>query len=507
MELVRRKRITIGGILIIIIVTSLVTFLGLTKNKSTEPIEVYAIYIDGDKIGQVKSENELEAYINKQEEKIKEKYNIDDVHTPKGVDIKKIYTYNTKTDTAQSIYEKMIKKKKFAIKGIVVTVKNEEKENKTTKKIYVTNKKIFDESLKNIIKAFVGTEQYSKFLENTQEEIQDTGSLIENIDLQEKVTYKKDYIAVDNQIFTNSDELTKYLLYGSIEEQQKYTVKEGDTIEDVARENKLNVQEFLIANPTFTSANNLLYSGQEVIVGLINPVISVVVDVHSVEDVEKEYTTEIKYDENQNVGYENVEREGEKGLDKVVKKYQYINGQLVDAVNVSSTEIKPAVSKIVVKGEKVIPNVADTSYWGWPTEYPYTITSYFEYRWGSFHNAIDIYVGYNSSIYAANNGTVYQIGTGCAPGAINCNNQRGNFIIINHNTGNIYTQYMHLNQILVQPGQTVSRGQKIATMGNTGFVVPTPSSYSPYSGTHLDFSVYIGVPFKGGTPINPLRLY
>ena len=226
-----------------------------------------------------------------------------------------------------------------------------------------------------------------------------------------------------------------------------------------------------------------------------------------VEDVEKEYTTEIKYDENQNVGYENVEREGEKGLDKVVRKYQYINGQLVDAVNVSSTEIKPAVSKIVVKGEKVIPNVADTSYWGWPTEYPYTITSYFEYRWGSFHNAIDIYVGYNSSIYAANNGTVYQVGTGCAPGAINCNNQRGNFIIINHNTGNIYTQYMHLNQILVQPGQTVSRGQKIATMGNTGFVVPTPSAYSPYSGTHLDFSVYLGVPFKGGTPINPLRLY
>ena len=449
MELVRRKRITIGGILIILIVTSLVTFLGLTKNKSTEPIEVYAIYIDGDKIGQVKSETELEAYINKQEEKIKEKYNIDDVHTPKGVDIKKIYTYNTKTDTAQSIYEKMIKKKKFAIKGIVVTVKNEEPENKTTKKIYITNKKIF----------------------------------------------------------TDSDELTKYLLYGSIEEQQKYTVKEGDTIEDVARENKLNVQEFLIANPTFTSANNLLYSGQEVIVGLINPVISVVVDVHSVEDVEKEYTTEIKYDENQNVGYENVEREGEKGLDKVVRKYQYINGQLVDAVNVSSTEIKPAVSKIVVKGEKVIPNVADTSYWGWPTEYPYTITSYFEYRWGSFHNAIDIYVGYNSSIYAANNGTVYQVGTGCAPGAINCNNQRGNFIIINHNTGNIYTQYMHLNQILVQPGQTVSRGQKIATMGNTGFVVPTPSAYSPYSGTHLDFSVYLGVPFKGGTPINPLRLY
>ena len=82
---------------------------------------------------------------------------------------------------------------------------------------------------------------------------------------------------------------------------------------------------------------------------------------------------------------------------------------------------------------------------------------------------------------------------------------RGNYIIINHNVSNYYTQYMHLNAVLVKEGQTVARGQKIGTMGNTGNVYPVPSSYNPYGGTHLHFSVRRGSPY--GSHINPLNLY
>ena len=65
--------------------------------------------------------------------------------------------------------------------------------------------------------------------------------------------------------------------------------------------------------------------------------------------------------------------------------------------------------------------------------------------------------------------------------------------------------YMHIRDINVTVGQTVARGQKIATMGNTGYVVPTPSSYNPYGGTHLHFSVRMNSP--EGYTINPLNLY
>ena len=64
---------------------------------------------------------------------------------------------------------------------------------------------------------------------------------------------------------------------------------------------------------------------------------------------------------------------------------------------------------------------------------------------------------------------------------------------------------MHLKDINVTEGQTVARGQKIGTMGNTGNVVPVPYSGNPYGGTHLDFSVKIGG--INGSTINPLNLY
>ncbi|UKI27420.1 MAG: peptidoglycan DD-metalloendopeptidase family protein [Bacilli bacterium] len=358
---------------------------------------------------------------------------------------------------------------------------------------------------KILLKLFVDGEQYEKFLAGTQEEVKDSGSMIENIDIEEDITYKETLIPTDEQIFTDSDELSKYLLYGNLDKQETYIVKSDDSIESIASSHKLNVQEFLIANPSFTSENNLLYENQEVNVGLINPIISVVVDVHTVGDEERDYDTEIQYDSGQYIGYQETIRDGENGLYKVTRKSQYVNGQLISATIANSTEIKPAVNRIIVKGQKYAPNVADLTYWAWPTDRPYTITTYFEYRWGSFHDALDIYVGYGSSVYAANNGVVVNAVGGCSPGYIRCNGGRGNYIIVNHNAGGYYTIYMHLRDFNVSVGQTVARGQKIATMGNTGYVVPVPSSYNPYGGTHLHFGVMVGGP--NGTPVNPLNLY
>lgn len=226
---------------------------------------------------------------------------------------------------------------------------------------------------------------------STQDEIKDLGSIVDDISIKQKITYKTGYISIDEKIYTNAEDLAKYILYGTTKTQSTYTIKEGDTIESVAEENKLNVQEFLIANSKFSSKNNLLYEGQKVNVGLIDPIIDVVVEKTSVEEEEKAFSVDIQYDENEIKGTEYVSREGENGLYKVTKKYQYINGQLADTITISSTELKPAVNKIVVKGDKYVPNVADLSYWAWPTDTPYTITTYYGYRWGSMHAAIDIY--------------------------------------------------------------------------------------------------------------------
>ena len=525
----KNKKWTFSIITSIVLAVASIFLLGFKLVNNRTPHELYAIYIDGTKIGAVKSKEKFDEYINDKEEELRKKYGVSKIYTPKGVEIKKIVTYSDKYDTNDAIYNILVKKQNFTVKGIVIEIEKEvqeeettidnKKEDKTAKignneeqkkeiiTLNVTSKDIFDEALVDLIKAFVDEKTYNAYMESNQSPIVDTGELIESIYIKENITYKESYISTSEEIFTDKSTLTKYLLYGTTEEQDIYTVKEGDTIETVANAHKLNVQEFLIANSEFTSVNNLLYESQKVVVGLINPIISIVVEKHSVQDEVAKYATEVKYDKNLVIGYSYTEREGENGLDKVTRKYQYINGQLADTAFISSVEIKPSVSKIVVKGDRYIPYVADLSYWAWPTNKPYVITTGYQYRWGKFHRAIDIALGHGSPIYAANNGTVVAIGNNCIRGDIKCNGERGNYVIINHNIGGYYTQYMHLNTVLVIPGQTVKRGQKIATMGNTGYVVPTPAYGSnSYAGTHLDFGVWIGMPYQGYT-INPFSLY
>lgn len=501
----QNRKVNMGLVVFTIFVSLVVILLSFSTFKPNEPMTVYTVYLDGKSIGSITSKDTFNEYVNSKEEELKKKYDVDTVYSPKGVEIKKNITYNNSISSDIEVYNKIISSKKFTVHGYVITITSVEDEEKGSKNIYVLSKDIFDEAVENTIKAFVDEDEYNKFLSGTQEEVKDAGSMIENIDLLENITYKETLISTDEMIFTDALELSKYLLYGTLDEQETYYVKEDDTIESIANDHKLNVKEFLIANPDFTSENNLLYVGQAVNVGLIDPMISVAVDIHSVGEEERSYDTEVQYDSNQYIGYQEVVREGENGLYKVTRKSQYVNGQLRSAVITNSTEIKPPVNRILLKGEKYAPNVADLSYWAWPTDKPYTITSYFEYRWGSLHDAIDIYVGNGSPIYAANNGVVYAVGTGCYPGNITCNGRQGNYVLINHNAGGYYTIYMHMKEVNVTKGQTVARGQKIGTMGNTGNVVPVPTSSNPYGGTHLHFGLRRGSPYGGA--INPLILY
>jgi len=504
----QNKGFRFSYIIVIVLVGVLVFCLGFTASGSSVPSEVFQVYIDGKVVGTVSSKTEFEKYINDKENNIKKKYGVSNVYMPNGVVIKSVTTYDDRVDMNEDVYQRIVKLKQFTIQGTVITIDNEQIENYEKKHIYVLNKEIFDDAIIKLIKSFVELEKYEAYMTSSQKEIVDTGSIIHNIDIDEDITYKKAYISIDEEIFIDSTTLAKYLLYGTLDRQSTYLVQDGDTIETVAMANKLNVQEFLIANSSFKSANALLYTGQEVNVGLIDPVINIVVEVNNVSDEEKPFGVTIEYDENELQGVEYVKQEGENGLYRVSRDYEYINGQLSDAITLNTTELKPSVNKIIVRGSKEVPHIADLSYWAWPTEKPYTITTYYGYRWGSMHAAIDIAgTGFGSNIYAANNGTVIDAKAGCVVGNLSCNGRQGNYIVINHNIGNYYTVYMHMNAINVKVGQVVSRGQKIGTMGNTGEVYPVPTSSSPYSGTHLHFATWRGYPHRGGVAFNPMSLY
>lgn len=114
------------------------------------------------------------------------------------------------------------------------------------------------------------------------------------------------------------------------------------------------------------------------------------------------------------------------------------------------------------------------------------ITSYFGNRdqptagASTNHKGIDVGASKGTSIYAADGGTV-TIST--------YSKSAGNYIKIDHGNG-MSTVYMHCNTRNVKVGDTVAKGQVIATVGSTGIS----------TGPHLHFGVIVN-----GTYVDPLK--
>ncbi len=133
--------------------------------------------------------------------------------------------------------------------------------------------------------------------------------------------------------------------------------------------------------------------------------------------------------------------------------------------------------------------------WGWPIANYRYISSYFGSRFGGsdYHTGIDI-TGtdvYGKPVLASADGTVAAVRYAA--------NGYGKYLIIDHG-GGYSTLYAHTSQILVSEGQQVKRGDTIALVGNTGWVIPGPTADNPYKGAHVHFEIRIN-----GTAQNPLN--
>lgn len=478
------------------------------KKLEQEPQTVYRVYLKGKSIGLIKSKKALEEYIDKEQEHLKKKYKVDKVYIPDDLDIVKEITYNKKIATTKAIYEKIQDKTPFTINGYAIVIKGLKTQNNEGKKIttkdqtiYVLDRKVFTNSLEKAIKSFVKEEDYENFKNDKQKEIKDVGKIIENIYIENKITIKKQNIPVTATIYMNEEDLSKYLLFGTTKEQQKYTVKEGDTIPDVAFNNKISNEEFLIANPQFKDESSLLFPGQEVTLGILKPQFNLIEEDHVVEYQEKKYTTEIRYDNNKMIGQEEKIQAGVNGQNKVTQKIKKVNGDTNNVVITNTEEIKPATNEIIVKGGKKSSYgswngggsaPANVGEWYWPTRIPYYLSSNFGWRWGALHDGQDIAgCGEGSPIYAAQSGTVVKSGSGIFNGS-------GEAILIDHHNG-YYSMYAHMcpGCRYVGTGANVTKGQVIGGMGHTGFA----------TGTHLHFSIWRGYPYRGGVALNPLNFY
>ncbi len=502
------KKNNIVGILIALILSFVITF--LTNNpkifKANVPTESYRVYLKGESIGLIKSESELNNYINEKQQDLKEKYNVEKIYIPNDINVVKDITYENNLMSVSGIYNIINEKSPFTVKGYVFTIDktkstdyvegSDEDPNKIEDikekiiKINVLDKNLFKDSVKKTVFSFVTEEEYENFINETQNTIIDTGEIIESLYIEDYITSKEAYIPVNEKIYTNEEELTQVLLFGSDKNMSTYTVIKGDTLESVAEANKMNVNELLIANANLRSENALLYEGQNLIVGVMNPLFSMIEVKHVVSDQSVSYKTEYIYDNSQYVGYQQVKTQGSNGVIRVTQKVKSVNGETINALISESVEIKPVVNEVIVKGGKR-PTIVSAGNWGWPTNIPYIITSNYGWRWGRLHRGVDISgTGYGSPIYAAKPGIVVDV---------SYHNSFGFYVTINHQNG-YYSRYEHMANLsrYVKPGDYVKMGDTIGDMGNSG----------ASQGTHLHFEIWDGYPYRAGSnSFNPLLFY
>ena len=238
-----------------------------------------------------------------------------------------------------------------------------------------------------------------------------------------------------------------------------YIVRNGDTLSDIARKYQADLGQLIslngIKNPNVLSIGQVLQI-PAIGAGDRQPVIYQVKRGDTLSGIATQYGID---------------------MDILIKH----NGiQRPDRLQIGQQLVIPVGGAVPAMGttSMVATSVQSAVSFDWPTEG--VITSKFGRRWGEFHYGLDVANDMGTPIKAAAGGVVI---------FADWRGTYGKAIIIQHDE--VYrTLYAHNDQILVEEGQWVARGQVIAKMGSTG----------RSTGPHLHFEVH-----QNQKALDPLR--
>ena len=172
----------IKKIIIVLILGIALPFVTATTNAT--PQTLYRVYLKGESIGLIKSRTQLEEYIDKKQDQIKEKFDVDKVYLPEDLDIVKEVTFDNDISTVKEIYNKIKDISPFTIKGYAITIGAVDSQAADGTKIkgkkqtiYVLDKQVFEDAVDNIVHSFISEEDYENYANGTQEEIEDRNNL------------------------------------------------------------------------------------------------------------------------------------------------------------------------------------------------------------------------------------------------------------------------------------------------------------------------------------------
>lgn len=257
-----------------------------------------------------------------------------------------------------------------------------------------------------------------------------------------------------------------------------YTVLQGDSPYQIALDNDMKLEDLYVLNSELETNVKGLQVGDEVIVMVPEPELSVVVEETLIyyDLIPKEYV----YIDDDTI-YETVEEVSEPGLDgtsEITAIIKVQEGKEISREVISEKVITEQVPQVIRVGTKPLPYVGPTGTFKYPLS-NFRITSYFGKRWGGFHTGVDLAVNVGTIVSASDGGTVTKAGW---------SGGYGYMIEIDHGNG-MTSRYAHNSSVLVKVGQVVGQHEAISRSGSTG----------NSTGPHLHFEILVN-----GKAVNPL---
>lgn len=298
---------------------------------------------------------------------------------------------------------------------------------------------------------------------------------VEDVFIREEVGIREKEVSADK--FRTREEAVLILSRGT-DKTLKYTVRRGDSLWAIAEANHLTVADLLRANPEVGNGG-LIREGQDLNLVVPDPYVTVASTATETYTVAIPYAVEVSYNADMWPWHETVTQSGRSGQKQVTQEVTRENGKEVSRLTLSERILSYPVTRKIVRGSRQVPPMG-SGQMAWPCQG--SISSYYGWRWGTFHQGIDIAANRSAPIIAADSGMV-----SCA----GWNGGYGYLVKIDHGGGK-ETWYGHQNKIAVKVGQTVSKGDLIGYVGSTG----------NSTGPHLHFEVH-----EGGKTKNPLSYY
>lgn len=310
---------------------------------------------------------------------------------------------------------------------------------------------------------------------NYTKAIVETGhATVEEVLIKEKIDIKEK--EVPTSIFRNRQDAAKVLERGT-DKTLTYVVQRGDSLWAIAQANNLTVEDLQKANPQVEG--DLIREGDQLNLVVPNPYVTLTSKETFTYHQTIPYSVEVTYDGSMWPWQEKVLQYGQNGEKEIVEQVVRENGKEISRTRISEKVISYPVTQKILRGNKQVPAMGSGNM-VWPVAG--SISSYYGWRWGSFHQGVDIAADRGTPVRCADSGMVSYAGWYGGYGYL---------VTVDHGNG-METWYAHLSRIDVSVGQQVSRGEVIGAVGSTG----------NSTGPHLHFEVRVG-----GSPKNPLNYY